>query len=101
MKPSNTLVVAIVWPSHPIQCAIETTEIASPTRMEVGSKEYRDNGGLSHCSNVDEVTRKGGGKHFVTDKQLSSLVSILGNLIADVSSIGVNVPPVEVERNEH
>lgn len=79
--------------------ALDHTEVAL-SRVEVGKEEEIRPSGRLHLGDVDIIPCKRRHEHLVIDHELSGLVGVLLNLPADLSRL-VEVPPVEVEREEH
>lgn len=93
-----SLILAIIRPSHPVQTALDSIEIALP-RVEVGRKEDLLSCSCGHGLDVYPVARKRRHKDLAVDLELAGVIRILPDFGAYGAGLA-DIPPGEVKREK-
>lgn len=95
------LVSTVVWPSHPIQCTIDSGKIGPLLRMKVGSPEDWCSCSGADGVHIDPISSEARGEDLAVDVELRLGIGsgILGDLLTNLRSL-VCVVPVEVKRDK-
>lgn len=99
MPRGGRLVVAIIRPSHPIQCAVDGIEV-SLAWMKVGGKEHVRASGRFHLANIKAVAGKRRRKDLAIDLELCRSAAILSDLLADGARLA-GVIPIEIKGDKN
>ena len=85
---------------HPIERTVDIVNVAL-AGVIVRSPEDRDTGSAAHSCHVKSVAGERGDENFAVNHQLSRVVGVASDHLADSRGVRVGVVPVEVERDEH